>query len=190
MSDWTRYLLLNKSANFISEWTSGTLIIPKEDRRLLERFARRRKGILARIVGRFGNVSRFALVVSVGSLLFDLYGMAFGLFYEGIFYDNFAHFLTAFAFVAFAAEIAQHRGTLPLLVPGRRALVAGAVVSLAGGGAWEIVEMMADFLFPALIYNPPLDTVFDMTFGVLGGAIGAWRTTAYLNRKPLHNPSQ
>lgn len=121
------------------------------------------------------------------SLLFDLSGMAFGLFYEGIFYDNLAHFLTSFALVALAAELTQHRGILPLLVPGSRALAAGAVIGLIGGGVWEIVEMIANFLFPVLIYNPPLDTLLDMTFGGLGGAAGAWRTTAYLNRKPLRN---
>lgn len=120
--------------------------------------------------------------------MLDLSGMAFGLFYEGVLLDNLAHFLTSLALVALAAEIAQHRGALPLLVPGSRALVAGAVVGLVGGGVWEIVEMIADSLFPALIYNPPLDTVLDMTFGTLGGAVGAWRTTAYPHRKSLRSP--
>lgn len=148
------------------------------------------KGIFARIGGWSKEVTRFVLAASIVSLAFDLSGMAFGLFYEGVFYDNLAHFLTSFAFVALGAEIAQHRGALPLLVPGRRALVAGAVVGFVGGGAWEIIEMITDFLFPVFIYNPPLDTVFDMTFGTLGGAVGAWRTAAYLNRKPLHDSSQ
>lgn len=131
-------------------------------------------------------MSRLVRVTLVVSLLLDLSGMAFGLFYEGVFFDNLAHFLTSFALVALAAEIAQHRGMLPLLVPGSQALVAGAVVGFVGGGAWEIVEAVADFLFPVLIYNPPLDTILDMTFGALGGAVGAWRMTAYLNRKPIH----
>lgn len=127
---------------------------------------------------------RFVLVTLAVSLVFDLAGMIFGLFYEGVFYDNLAHFLTSFALVALAAELAQHRGVLPLLVPGGRALVAGAVVGLVGGGAWEVLEMIADLLFPVLIYNPPADTIIDMAFGSLGGAVGAWRTTALLNRKP------
>jgi hypothetical protein len=126
-------------------------------------------------------------VTLILSLLLDLSGMAFGLFYEGVFLDNLAHFLTSFALVALAAEIAQHRGVLPLRVTGGRALVAGAVVGLVGGGVWEIVEAVADSLFPVLIYNPPLDTVLDMAFGTLGGAIGAWRTAAHLNRKPHRN---
>ncbi len=129
--------------------------------------------------------SGFVLATLIVSLVFDLSGMTFGLFYEGVFYDNLAHFLTSFALVALAAELAQHRGALPLLVPGGRALVAGAVVGFVGGGAWEVLEVAADFLFPVLIYNPPLDTVTDMIFGSLGGAFGAWRTTAYLNRKPF-----
>ena len=129
--------------------------------------------------------SRFVLVTLTVSLVFDLSGMIFGLFYEGIFYDNLAHFLTSFALVALTAELAQQLGALPLLVPGGRALLAGAVFGLVGCGAWEVLEVVADFLFPVLIYNPPLDTVTDMIFGSLGGAFGAWRTTAYLNRKPF-----
>ncbi len=132
--------------------------------------------------------SRFVLAVLAVSLVFDLSGMVFGLFYEGIFYDNLAHFLTSLALVALAAELAPHRGVLPLLVPGSRALVAGAVVGLIGGGAWEVLEVIVDLLFPVLIYNPPLDTVTDMAFGSLGGAVGAWRTAAYLNRKPGRGP--
>ena len=128
--------------------------------------------------------SRFVLVTLTVSLVFDLYGMIFGLLYEGIFYDNLAHFLTSFALVALAAELAQKRGALPLLVPGGRALAAGMVVGLVGGGVWEVLEMIADTLFP-VIYNPPLDTVTDMIVGSLGGALGAWRTAAYLNRKPF-----
>lgn len=127
--------------------------------------------------------SRFVLVTLIVSLVFDLSGLAFGLFYEGFFYDNLAHFLTSFALVALAAELAQQRGALPPLVPGGRALLAGAVAGLVGGVAWEIFEVIADFLFP-IIYNPPLDTVTDTIFGSLGGALGAWRTAAYLNRKP------
>ncbi|HKH09932.1 MAG TPA: hypothetical protein VKA73_02190 [Rubrobacter sp.] len=129
--------------------------------------------------------SPFVLAVLIVSILFDLSGMTFGLFYEGIFYDNLAHFLTSFALVALAAELAQERGALPLTVPGGRALVAGAVVGFVGGGAWEVMETIADSLLPDLVYNPPLDTLTDMIFGTLGGAVGAWRTAAYLNRKPL-----
>lgn len=134
--------------------------------------------------------SRFVLAVLAVSLVFDLSGMVFGLFYEGIFYDNLAHFLTSFALVSLVAELAQHRGVLPLLVPGGRALVAGAVVGFVGGGAWEVLEMIADLLFPVLIYNPPLDTITDMAFGSLGGAVGVWWTTVYMNRKLGRGPSR
>lgn len=122
-------------------------------------------------------------MVLTASLVLDLSGMAFGLFYGGVFYDNLAHFLTSFALVALGTEIAQGRGVLPPVVPGGRALAAGALVGLVGGGAWEVVEMVADFFFPALIYNPLPDTALDMAFGTLGGAAGAWRTAAHLHRK-------
>lgn len=127
--------------------------------------------------------SRFVLATLAVSLLFDLSGLAFGLFYEGMSYDNIAHFLTSFALVALAAELAQQRGALPPVVPGGRALLAGAIVGLVGGGAWEVLEVIADFFFP-IVYNPPLDTVTDTIVGSLGGACGAWRTAAYTNRKP------
>lgn len=127
--------------------------------------------------------SRFVFVTLISCLVFDVSGMAFGLFYEGMFYDNLAHFLTSFALVALAAELAQQRGVLPPLVTDGRALAAGAVVGLAGGGAWEVMEVIANLLFP-IIYNPPLDTVMDMAFGSLGGAAGAWRTTAKHPRDP------
>ncbi len=104
--------------------------------------------------------------------------MAFGLFCEGVFYDNLAHFLTSFSLVALAAELAQHHKALPVLVSGRRALIAGAVVGFVGGGAWEIVEIILDFAFPVFIYNLPLDTVMDVAFGTVGGAVGVWRTNA------------
>lgn len=115
------------------------------------------------------------------SIVLDFSGLAFGLFYEGFFYDNLAHFLTTFALVALAMERAHLRGVLPQLVSGRRALVAGAVVGLGGGGVWEIIEVLVDFLLPVFIYNPPLDTVLDMAFGTLGGAIGARWTVVYLD---------
>ena len=116
----------------------------------------------------------------------------FGLFYEEIFYDyeeifydNLAHFLTSFALVALAAELAQHHEALPVLVSGRRSLMAGALVGFVGGGAWEIVEIIADFAFPVFIYNPPLETAIDMAFGTVGEAGGAWRTNAvYTTPKP------
>ena len=125
------------------------------------------------------KLSRFVRITLVASLMLDVSGLVFGLFYEGFFYDNLAHFLTTFALVALGVELAHHRGMLPQLISGRRALVAGAVVGLVGGGVWEIIEVLADFLLPVFIYNPPLDTVLDMMFGTLGGAIGARWTVQF-----------
>lgn len=148
--------------------------------RLGENFEARRKRDLAKAILWPKKLSWFVCITLIFSLTFDVSGLALGLFYEGFFYDNLAHFLTTFALVALAAELAQHRSVLPQLVSGRRALIVGAAVGLAGGGVWEIIEVLADLLLPVFIYNPPLDTVVDMTFGSLGGAIGARRTVAYL----------
>ena len=117
------------------------------------------------------------------SLVLDFSGLALGLFYEGVFWDNLAHFLTFLALVSIATELAYLRGEASP-VSGRRAIVTGAVVGIIGGGAWEVIEALADILLPVFIYNPPLDTVFDMAFGSLGGAVGAWRTVVYSGRKP------
>ncbi len=132
------------------------------------------------------KLSRFVRAMLVASLALDLSGIAFGLFYEGVIFDNLAHFLTWLALVALAAEVAHLRGALPA-VSGRRALALGAAVGLVGGVTWEIFEIVADLL-PVYIYNPPLDSVSDTVFGTVGGAIGAWRTNAYLVRKPRLRP--
>ncbi|HZY65501.1 MAG TPA: hypothetical protein VFE21_06455 [Rubrobacteraceae bacterium] len=154
-----------------------------------ESFEGERKRDLAKAILWPKKLSRFVRVTLVASLTLDVAGLAFGLFYEGLFYDNLAHFLTTFALIALGVELAQHRGVLPQLVSGRRALVAGAVVGLVGGGVWEMIEVLADFLLPVFIYNPPLDTVMDMAFGTLGGAIGAWRTFAHLGITHPHRLS-
>jgi hypothetical protein len=154
--------------------------------RLGEDFEAGRKRDLAKATPWPKKLSRLVRVTLAASLALDVAGLAFGLFYEGFFYDNLAHFLTTFALVALAAELAQHRGILPQHISGRRALVAGAIVGLVGGGVWEIIEVITDFLLPVFIYNPPLDTAMDMAFGTLGGAIGTWRTVAYLGLTHSH----
>ena len=129
------------------------------------------------------KLSLFVRVMLLASSVLNFCGIAFGLFYEGVVFDNLAHFLTWLVLAALAAEIAHLRGVLPA-VSGRRALAVGAAVGLVGGVAWEIVEIVADLL-PVYIYNPPLDSVADTLFGIFGGAVGAWRTNAYLGGKPL-----
>lgn len=155
-----------------------------------ENFEGKRKSYPAKAALRPKKLSRFVRVTLVASLTFDVAGLAFGLFYEGVFYDNLAHFLTTFALVALGVELAQHRGVLPRLVSGCQALVAGAVVGLVGGGVWEVIEVLADLLLPIFIYNPPLDTVVDMAFGTLGGAMGAWMAFAYLGITHPHRLSR
>lgn len=78
------------------------------------------------------KLSLFVRVMLVASLVLDFSGLALGLFYEGIFFDNLAHFLTWLSLVALAAELAHLRGALPA-VSGPRALAVGAVVGLVGG---------------------------------------------------------
>lgn len=135
------------------------------------------------------KVSGFTLTMLAVSGVLDFSGLAFGLFYAGLFFDNVAHFLTSLALVALAVELARPRSKASF-GSGRRALVAGAVVGLIGGIAWELIEVLASLLLPVFIYNPPVDTVFDTVFGTLGGAVGAWRTYVYPEGAPLHRVRQ
>ena len=150
--------------------------------------AGRKRDLVKAILGP-KKLSRFVRITLVASLTLDVSGLAFGLFYEGFFYDNLAHFLTTFALVALGVELAQHHGILPQHVSGRRALVAGAVVGFVGGGVWEIIEVFVDFLLPVFIYNPSPDAAMDMAFGTHGGAIGARWTVAYLSIIHSSHPS-
>jgi hypothetical protein len=127
---------------------------------------------------RIKRVSGFVLVTLVVAGGLDFAGLAFGLFYEGVFFDNAAHFLTSLGLVALFTELACQRGRVSF-GSGRQALLVGAILGLVGGCAWELVEVAVEVLVPA-VYNPPLDTVIDVAFGTLGGAVGAWRTQAYL----------
>lgn len=134
------------------------------------------------------NVSPFVYAMLAVSGVVDLAGFSFGLFYAGVFYDNLAHFLTSFSLVALAAELYAPRHE-KLYHKGRRApaagaLAAGALAALAGGVAWEVFENFLDSLFPATIYNPPLDSVVDTAFGMLGGAIGAWTIARFRRTGP------
>ncbi len=130
------------------------------------------------------KVSGFVLVVLLLSGALNFAGLMFGLFYEGFFFDNVAHFLTAMGLVALAAELAHWHAGISLGSV-RRALLAGALLGIVGGGLWEIFEVIVDYFVPE-VYNPPVDTLLDMTFGTLGGAAGAWRTQAYLASTAKH----
>ena len=63
------------------------------------------------------NLSHFVRVTLIISIALDFSGLAFGLFYEGFFYDNLAHFLTSLVLVALAMELAHLRGVLPIASP-------------------------------------------------------------------------
>ncbi len=97
-------------------------------------------------------------------------------------YDEIAHFLTPFVLVAIVAEIIYRGGgDDEFFDTPRHAVTTGAVVGLVGAAGWEVVEIvLAAMGFP--ISNAPLDTVFDVVLGVLGGAAGAWVADRYLDR--------
>ena len=69
---------------------------------------------MLRAVREMKKLSYFVRVMLFSSIVLNLSGLVYGLFYEGVFFDNLAHFLTWLALVALAAEV-------------------GAVVGLVGG---------------------------------------------------------
>lgn len=134
------------------------------------------------------KISSLTLAALIVSAAIDLTGFAFGLFYAGIFYDNLAHFMTTFSLVALAAELylrheMNHRGVRRYFTA-RRALAVGAAAGLLAGMSWEGFEAILNLAFPETIYNPPVDSVVDTAFGVAGGALALWRTSALFGLIP------
>jgi hypothetical protein len=97
-------------------------------------------------------------------------------------YDEIAHFLTPLVLVAIVAEIIYRGGgddeffNTPL-----RAVITGSVIGLVGAAGWEGIEFVMS-LMGLPISHAPLDTIFDIVLGVLGGATGAWVADRYLDR--------
>lgn len=140
------------------------------------------------------GISHFTLAALGTSGVVDLLGFAFGLFYGGLFYDNMAHFLTTFSLVALAIELYLQRATRPGN-PGNPskvlwAVLTGAGLALAGGAAWEGFESLLNLAFPETIYNPPLDSVTDTLFGIVGGAFGAGITVDRARRRTHPAPTK
>ena len=71
------------------------------------------RGTLLKAFRKTSKLSRFVRAMLLASLVLNFSGIAFGLFYEGVFFDNLAHFLSWLALVALAAEVAHLRGGLP-----------------------------------------------------------------------------
>ncbi|HSK99274.1 MAG TPA: hypothetical protein VK869_02945 [Rubrobacteraceae bacterium] len=97
-------------------------------------------------------------------------------------YDEIAHFLTPMVLVAITAEIIyRYGGDDEFFDTPHHALVTGSVIGLVGAVGWELVEVVLSLWgFP--ISNRPLDTIFDVVLGILGGAAGAWVADHYLDR--------
>lgn len=131
------------------------------------------------------KISSLTLAALCASVVIDLTGFAFGLFYAGVFYDNLAHFLTTFSLIALAAELhlrheMNHLGIRRSITAGR-ALIFGAATGLLAGTVWEGFEALLNLAFPQTIYNPALDSVVDVAFGAAGGALGVWRAVAHFS---------
>jgi hypothetical protein len=98
-------------------------------------------------------------------------------------YDEIAHIITPFTFVAVTAEIIYRAGGDEFFDTPRHALFTGSAIGLVGATGWEGIEILLDYLFPAAsIDHALLDTIFDIVLGVIGGAAGAWTADRYLDR--------
>jgi hypothetical protein len=97
-------------------------------------------------------------------------------------YDEIAHFLTPLVLVAIVAEIIYRGGgDDEFFNTPRRAVITGSVIGLVGAAGWEGIEIVMS-LMGLPISHAPLDTIFDIVLGVLGGAAGAWVADRYLDR--------
>lgn len=127
---------------------------------------------------------RWIIGLLVFCVLLNGAGFIWDIFEPVPLYDEIAHVVTPFVLVAIVAEIIYRAGGDDEFFDTRRhALVTGAVIGLVGATLWEGVEIVLDLLFPgASIDHPPLDTVFDIFLGVVGGAAGAYMADRFLDR--------
>ena len=145
---------------------------------------RTEEGLLEYTLRSMTKPFRLALSLVFLSAVVDLIGFLFGLFYAGFLYDNLAHFPDdLFARGPRHGAVTSGTAARYLRVTAVRVLLAGAVLGIAGGVAWEVFEAGLGFLLPpGMIYNPPLDSVVDTAFGTLGGALGTLVAVRHLSR--------
>lgn len=119
-------------------------------------------------------------------------GFLWSLFEPVPLYDEIAHLATPFILVAIAAEVVYRAGGDDMFFDTpRHAVVTGAVIGFAGAVGWEVIEAFLALMGFA-ISHAPVDTVFDVFLGVVGGAAGAWVADHYLDRlfgRHRHNSS-
>lgn len=109
-------------------------------------------------------------------------GFLWNLFEPIPLYDEVAHLVTPFVLVAIVAEIVYRAGGDDRFFDTpRHAILTGAAIGFAGAVGWEVVEIFLDIM-GFTISHAPLDTVFDIVLGVIGGAAGAWVADRYLDR--------
>ena len=120
-------------------------------------------------------------------------GFLWKLFEPVLFYDEVAHFITPFTLVLVLAEIIYRSGgDDDFFNTPWRAVITGSVIGLLGATGWEGIEVLLS-LMGVPISNAPLDSMFDVVLGVLGGAAGAWAADRYLDRifgRSRTNPRQ
>jgi hypothetical protein len=101
-------------------------------------------------------------------------GFLWKLFEPVLLYDEVAHFVTPFTLVLILAEIIYRSGgDDDFFNTPWRAVITGSVIGLLGATGWEGIEVLLS-LMGVPISNAPLDSMFDVVLGVLGGAAGAW----------------
>jgi hypothetical protein len=127
---------------------------------------------------------RWVMCLIVVCVLLNGAGFLWDIFEPWPLYDEIAHVVTPFTLVAVTAEIIYRSGgDNDFFDTPRHALVTGSVIGLVGAVGWECIEILLDYVYPAVGIDHPLsDTIFDVVLGVIGGAAGAWLTDRYLDR--------
>lgn len=124
----------------------------------------------------------WVVVLIVFCVVLNAAGFVWSLFEPVPLYDEVAHLVTPFVLVAIVAEIVYRAGgDDEFFDTPRRAVLTGAAIGFVGAVGWEVIEVFLDMMgFP--ISHAPLDTIFDVFLGVVGGAAGAWVADRYLDR--------
>ena len=125
---------------------------------------------------------KYIVVLILFCITLNAAGFVWKLFEPVLFYDEVAHFITPFTLVLILAEIIYRTGgDDELFNTPMRAIITGSVIGLLGATGWEGIEVLMSWMGIS-VSNAPLDTIFDILLGVLGGAAGAWAADRYLDR--------
>jgi hypothetical protein len=116
----------------------------------------------------------FASIVILGGL--HIFGSTFYIYWTVWWFDNAMHFIGGLSLGLLSLWIAYMSGFFGVMVPTRvRVFVTVLLSVLVIGMGWEVFEYYFGIANPTLGETYFKDTIYDLTFDLLGAAIvGSW----------------